>query len=204
MNLFRHSFLSVFPRHLVGIALLGGGLLFFHFGWVVPLEDELEAKEASWRSERPKIGELTHLKTVQEDLIRFWDGLPDETSLPRMVSFISESAGAHRLAIPAISYQPDQVEIPGMVKVVISFNVKGQYRQIRELIHRLERSRYFLVIENMVLASSAKEGEMIQLQLRIAAYLRKPEGNGSAGTAPKPDADRRKKTEAGLESPLIR
>lgn len=172
MNLSDRSFFSSFARPLLGVALLSAGALFFHFAVLVPLDENLRAKEKSWRSERPKIGQLTRLKTAQEDLLQFRETLPVETALPQLVSFISDSAGEHRLSIPAISYQPDKVEIPGIVKVVISFNVKGRYQEVRKLIYTLEQSHYFLVIENLVLASSVKEGEAIQLQLRIASYLR--------------------------------
>ena len=168
---------------------------------LVPLEESLAAKEASWQSERPKIGQLPRLKTAHEDLLQFWQTLPEKTVFPQLISFISESASEHRLFIPAISYQPDKVEIPGMMKVLISFNVKGSYQEIRKLIDELERSRYFLVIENLVLASSAKEGEVIQLQLRIASYLRDKSAKGPAGAAPQPP--RTIRTQSGGEEPVL-
>ncbi|TAK05784.1 MAG: hypothetical protein EPO39_10535 [Candidatus Manganitrophaceae bacterium] len=171
-----------FSRHLLLFALLAGILLFVHAGLLVPLQKEIAAKETAWQSERPKIGQLTLLKTTQEDLVLFRERLPEETALPELVSFVSESAAAHHLSIPAISYQPEKIDAPGLMKVLISFNVKGNYREIRNLIYRLEQSRYFLVIENLVLASSVKEGEAIQLQLRIAAYFR-VNGEKGAGRA---------------------
>ena len=103
----------------------------------------------------------------------------------------------------AISYQPDKVEIPGMVKVMISFNVKGPYQEIRKLIYTLEQSRYFLIVENLVLTSSAKEGEIIQLQLRIAAYLRNKDPKESAGTIPKSASERAIKAKSGSDEPLL-
>jgi Tfp pilus assembly protein PilO len=169
---------------------------------VAPLQQSLESKEASWRSERPKIGQLTRLKTVQEDLLQFWEALPVETDFPQLISFISESAGARQLSIPAISYQPDKVEIPGMVKVMISFNVKGPYQQIRKLIYSLEQSQYFLIVENLVLASSAKEGEIIQLQLRIASYLRNKNVK-EPSTETKSSTGRAIKAKNGSEEPLL-
>lgn len=203
MNLSDRSFFSSFARPLSLVALLAAGALFFHFAVLVPLEENLKSKEVSWRSERPKIGQLTRLKTAQEELLQFWETLPVETALPQLVSFISESAGEHRLSIPAISYQPDKVEIAGMVKVVISFNVKGSYQEIRKLIYTLEQSDYFLVIENLVLASSAKEGEVIQLQLRIAAYLRNKNTRGPAGAAAQSGGGRAIKAKSGADAPLL-
>jgi len=201
LNLSGRSFISSYGRPLVGLAFLAAGALFFHLMVLVPLEESLAAKEASWQSERPKIGQLTRLKTAHEDLLQFWQTLPEKTVFPQLISFISESASEHRLFIPAISYQPDKVEIPGMMKVLISFNVKGSYQEIRKLIDELERSRYFLVIENLVLASSAKEGEVIQLQLRIASYLRDKSAKGPAGAAPQPP--RTIRTQCGGEEPVL-
>jgi Tfp pilus assembly protein PilO len=203
LNLSDRSFSSFFGWPLFGAAFLAAILLFFHFFILVPLQANLESKEASWQSERPKISQLTRLKTAQEDLLQFWETLPAETTFPQLISFISESAGAHQLSIPAISYQPDKVEIPGMVRVLISFSVKGPYQEIRNLIYTLEQSRYFLIIENLVLASSAKEGEIIQLQLRIAAYLRNKDSNDPAGGKTPSRSGRAIKAESSPEAPLL-
>jgi Tfp pilus assembly protein PilO len=170
-------FLARFGGRLLLLLLLGGILLFVHMGRVVPLQNEIAAKEKKWQSERPKIGQLTTLKAAQQDLVLFRQRLPEEAALPEVVSFVSESAAAHRLSIPTISYQPEKTGAPGLMRVLISFSVRGSYRDIRNLIYRLEQSGYFFIIENLVLASSTKEGEAIQLQLRIAAYFR--EGKSS-------------------------
>ncbi|GEM_PF-5378054 len=172
-------FVARFGRHLLVLLLLAAVLLFVHEGLVAPLEKEIAAKESAWQAERPKIGQLTRLKATQEDLLLFREHLPEGTSLPDLVSFISGAAAAHHLLIPSISYQPEKVEVPGLMKVLIPFNVKGNYREIRNLIYELEQSDYFLVIENLVLASSVKEGEAIQLQLRIAAYFRENAEKGA-------------------------
>lgn len=172
-----------FGRHLLLFAVLAVILLLLHTGWVIPLEQEIAAKETAWQSERPKIGQLTNLKATQEELLLFRQRLPEEVTLPELVTFVSESAAAHHISIPTISYTPERIDVPGLAKVVISFGVKGNYREIRNLIYRLEQSRYFLIIENLVLASSnVKEGEAIQLQLRLAAYFRAnaEKGNGRA------------------------
>lgn len=172
MILSAKGFLAHFGRPLFLFLLLAGLFLFVHAGKVVPLQKEIIARETTWQSERPKIGQLTTLKTAQQELMLFHQRLPEETALSEVVSFVSDSAAAHRLSIPAISYQPEKVGAPGLMKVLISFSVKGNYRDIRNLIYRLEQSGYFLVLENLVLASSSREGEAIQLQLRIAAYFR--------------------------------
>jgi len=169
-------FFARFGAPFFALLLLAGILLFVHTGWVVPLENEIAAKETKWQSERPKIGQLTTLKAAQQDLALFYQRLPEKAALPEVVSFVSESAAAHRLSLPAISYQPESVAVPGLMRVLISFGVKGSYRDIRNLIYRLEQSRYFLILENLVLASSSGEGEAIQLQLRIAAYFREGKG----------------------------
>lgn len=161
-----------FGRHFLLFALLAGILLFLHAGRVAPLQKEILAKETAWQSERPKIGQLTTLKAAQQDWVLFCQRLQEEAALPELVSFVSEAAAANRLSIPAISYHPEKVGVPGLTRVLISFSVKGNYRDIRNLIYRLEQSRYFLVLENLMLASSGKEGEAIQLQLRMAAYFR--------------------------------
>lgn len=175
------SFLSGLGRHLFGFFLITAVVLFLHLGLVLPLEQSLRSREASWQSERSKINQLALLKTAQQDLVHFYQALPGETVFPELVSFISESAVEHHLSTSTISYQPEGTEAAGIDKVVISFNVKGKYQDIRKLIDRLEQSDYFLIIENLVLASSSepgskaegsRPGEAIQLQLRLAAYLR--------------------------------
>jgi len=203
LNLSDRSFVSSIRRPLFASAFFAAGFLSFHFLVLVPLEENLRSKEVSWQSERPKIGQLTRLKTAQEELLQFWETLPNETAFPQLISFISDSAEGHRLSIPAISYQPAKVEIPGMVKVLISFNVKGPYREIRKLIHGLEQSRYFLIIENLVLASSVKEDENIQLQLRIAAYLRNKNTQAPAGANAQSGPGQAIKTKIAPDDPLL-
>lgn len=198
MGLLPKSFFILFYRPLAATAFLIGLFLFVHFGIVERAQSEIASKESAWNLERPKIGRLTLLKTAQEDLIRFKETLPEETILPRLVSFISRLAESRRLVMPTISYQPHKTEAPEVAKIMISFSLKGDYREIRRFIYEIERSHYFLIIENVVLASSVKEGEKIgrpgaerpiELQLQMAAYLRPTETNekaprpGGAGTS---------------------
>lgn len=163
--------LSRFGWPLLIVGALAATLLFFHFGVVGRAQNQLEAKEEAWKLERPKIGQLALLKTTQEDLVRFRKALPPETAFPQLISFISDLADKRSLSIPGISYQPAETEAPSVARILISFNLKGDYRDIRKFIYEIEQSSYFLIIENMVLASSPKEGEKIQLELRTAAYL---------------------------------
>ena len=171
MRRFDLASFSRFGWPLLIVGALAAALLFFHFGVVGRAQNQLEAKEEAWKLERPKIGQLALLKTTQEDLVRFRKALPPETAFPQLISFISDLADKRSLSIPGISYQPAETEAPSVARILISFNLKGDYRDIRKFIYEIEQSSYFLIIENMVLASSPKEGEKIQLELRTAAYL---------------------------------
>ena len=172
MSLLPKSFAPLFSRYLFATGILIAFFFFVHFQVLGRTQREIESKESTWRSERPKIGRLAFLKGAQEDLTRFKETLPEEAVLPELVSFISELAAKYHLTIPTISYQPQKTDAPGVAKIIISFTLKGEYREIRKFLYEIEKSRYFLIIETMVLASSVKEGEKIQLQLQVAAYLR--------------------------------
>ncbi len=157
----------------LGMALLLlCGLLVLHFGLLRGRHQAVAQKEAAWRSEQATVALLTQMKRAQEDVARFLDALPTVNQLPQLSAFLSEAASLNRLPTPAISYRSEKAGVPGLVAVQTSLQLEGRYRDLRKLIDDLERSRYFLIIQDIGLSAPNGEDAGVQLQLELLSYMR--------------------------------
>ena len=154
---------------------LAVALGFVHVTLVSGQRDLLNAKVAAWQAAQGQIETLARMKRADDDLARFRASLPEQTDLPKMVAFVSETAEEHRLPIPSVTYDHEETDLPGLTAVSISFDVAGDYLDIRHFIDALEQSDLFLIIEQLTLAAStgSTDADQVRLQIRIAAYMRK-------------------------------
>lgn len=165
------------PRHypvvLVLLSLSLGGLIFFHLLFWSPLQARIQAQEAQWRAERPKVGELKRYEKAQVELTEFWKVLPRRDSFPQLIAWLSDLGEKHRLEIPDITYQQRKETVQDLTRRSLSFGVSGTYKDIRSFIGDVERSDKFLIIEDLNLIKPGRDHkDPIQLQLRMVVYLR--------------------------------
>jgi len=175
-------------KPLFGVVLLAVALGFVHLTLVSGQRDRLNARAVAWQADQAQIGLLTQIERADGDLLRFRAGLPGQADLPKMVAFVSETAETHRLPIPSVAYDHEAVAAPGLAAVSISFDVTGDYLDIRRFIDALERSDLFLVIEQLTLAASNGEADRdrVRLQIRVAAYMRKADALRRKEVQPQP------------------
>ena len=157
------------------VVFLAAALGFVHVTLVSGQRDLLNARVAAWQAEQGQIDTLARMKRADDDLTTFRARLPSLPDLPKMAAFVSETAEAHRLPIPSVTYDHEDVDLPGLTAVSISFDVAGDYLDIRHFINALEQSDLFLIIEQLTLTAStgATDEDRVRLQIRIAAYMRK-------------------------------
>ena len=159
------------------VAFLAVVLGFVHATLVSGQRDLLNTKVAAWQAEQGQIDTLIRMKRAHDDLARFRATLPEQTDLPKIVAFVSETAEAYRLPIPSVAYDHEETDLPGLTALSISFDVTGDYLDIRRFIDALEQSDHFFLIEQLALTTSIGEmdADRVRLQIRIAAYMRRAE-----------------------------
>ncbi len=169
----KQAFESIFFKGCLAVAVaLLGGLLVLHFGILRTHQQEMTQKEATWQSEQDTVRRLTRMKQVQGDFSRFLASLPTVNQLPQLSAFLAEKTDLNHLPPAAVSYRSESTKIPGIVAVQTALHLEGEYRDLRKLIDDLERSRYFLVIQNIGLSTSGSEAATVQLKLDLASYMR--------------------------------
>lgn len=162
-------------KPFIAVVFLVAVLGYVHFTLVSGQRGVLNARVAAWQGEQGQIDTLSQIKRADDDLTRFRARLPTQTDLPKMVAYVSETAEAHRLPIPSVTYDHEETDLPGLTALTISFDVTGDYLDTRHFIDALERSDLFFIIEQLTLTASNREAESdrVRLQIRLAAYLRK-------------------------------
>jgi len=156
------------------ILFLAVALGFVHFRLVVGQQERLAQKVASRQAAQAERAIFLQMKRADEGLLRFLSRLPKQADLPKMVAAVSETAEAYQLPIPSVIYDHEDADVAGLTAVSISFDVTGDYLNIRQFINALEQSDLFFVIEQVTLATSIGEVEEhpVRLQIRLAAYMR--------------------------------
>jgi len=160
---------------LLAVVFLVAALWFIHATLVSGQVDTRNANTAAWDAAAAQKETLRQMKAADDDLAQFHARLPKQTDLPKMVAFVSETAEAHRLPIPSVTYDHEEVEAPGLTAVSISFDVTGDYLDVRHFINALERSDLFLVIQQLTLtaANGEADNDRVRLQIRMTAYMQK-------------------------------
>ncbi len=107
---------------------------------------------------------------AQKDLAGFQEAIPeyqDFTALIEELVLLSSRAG---LALTQISYNSERVKEVDLLRFGLSFNLAGDYAQIKRFIHSLEQSTRLITISTISL-QSADQGS-VSLRLQLATYFR--------------------------------
>jgi Tfp pilus assembly protein PilO len=139
---------------------------------------ELSAARRDYDSARATV---TGKAQADVELKRFYqDVLPSSFSGARRVLFpsIEQLAKKSNLRYHDANIQADGEPIGDLQKVSMTFNLAGEYTNIRRFIHELETEPEFRVIESVALAQ-AEEGERgLNVTAHVATYYRTG-GNGN-------------------------
>lgn len=92
----------------------------------------------------------------------------------RIASLIEELYATTRgvgLRPDAISYQ--SVDEPGTDALTMAFGVEGPYRDVKRLLAELERSKRFLVVEQVALSGASQDDpDAVRVQVTVTNYFR--------------------------------
>ncbi len=121
-----------------------------------------------WTEARYRMASAREIR--QELLTRTF--LPEDTGFQILREHLQERMQAVGLQQRDIGYAYHTIETPPVTQLSIRLTVSGEYRQIRQFIHELEASPYFLILESIQLRSS-QETHTVTLDLQLRTYLRK-------------------------------
>lgn len=158
------------PAAMVVLALLLN-LIAYAVVWV-PSHAARNDAESQWRTAREEIGRYKAYRQAYQEVGKITALALPKTKLPDMVTTLASLAKKRGLAIPDVTYQPERIESTDFQKVGLAFSVSGPYADVRRFLNDLERSSVFVAIEGLSLTRAAKESAHIEVQLRVAAYLR--------------------------------
>ena len=74
------------------------------------------------------------------------------------------------------TYQPEAVRGTRLVRFVITMPLSGTYRQLVSFIDRMERSRHFLIVDQLQL--HGRQGKEADLAVVLSTYFREEDGGG--------------------------
>ncbi len=128
-------------------------------------------------SKRAAVERLRQAKTSVESAVEEGDRLLDEltfdhrTTFSELLTEIGAAAQEAGVEVRETNYESDTIEGNDRYGMVtISANFRGQYDGLVKLLHRLDRSSRFLIIERLA-AAPRDEGELA-ITMRIDAFVR--------------------------------
>ena len=176
---------QLFSRiHLVRIALLctAANLLLYLF-LIVPRQSNLSRLQTDHHDNKIQIRaqelelqglgtRLKKLQQAQKDLVDIYEKLlvPKKTGVTEIRLELEELTRPLRVQRQNFRYNYGPQTPFGLQLFTLSVPIRGNYRNIREFINKIETSRHFLILDNVVL-STQKEDNALNLDFRISTYL---------------------------------
>lgn len=106
---------------------------------------------------------------ASQDLSRFRQTLPDYQEFTGLIEDLLVHANRARLNIDQISYAADDLPGAQLMKFSLTFDVAGEYAQLKKFIHALEQSQRLMVIRQISLRSA--DGDDVSLRLNLETFF---------------------------------
>lgn len=143
-------------------------------------EQEADAASASLASAKSEYANaratVTGKGQADQELARFYkDVLPPDLSSARRMMFLPLEQLAEQTSLKGerATQEPAPVRDSGLYKLTGTAVLTGDYRNIRQYIHKLESAPEFIVLENVSLAQSENEqARGITVTVQVATYYR--------------------------------
>jgi type IV pilus assembly protein PilO len=149
--------------------------------WLVPQVLDKERtflqKQAEQRSRLHSQGggKSTQQRYVlaSQDLSKFKQSIPAYEEFTGLIEELLVLSNQARLNITQIGYVSEDVEKSSLLKFKLSFNVAGNYDQVKKFIHSLEQSVRLLAITRVSLKGT--DEKEVRLQLNLETYFNQKE-----------------------------
>ena len=168
----------VFHRRLI---LLLGFLLLANLVMIIVLEQQVVPRiveqEKDFLLRQAEVRQLLHNQgggartpeqafiLANQDLSRFRENIPEYSEFTGLVEELLVLSNRARLNIAQINYQPESLSENGLLRYELSFNVSGEYENIKQFIHSLEQSQRLMSISQVGLQGTDGEGVSLRRHL---------------------------------------
>ena len=162
---------QVYKTEAALIFVLLAVILATYFLFFQGSEETAQKKEVQWRETRKELEKVLRQRKIEQDLTKVINLLPDQQDYASVINTPVEMARRYHLSVPAVTYQKESVD-QDLLRVSFSFSVMGTYEAIRQFISEIESAKSLYIIEDMNLGKSSKEGSLLELQIKMASYLK--------------------------------
>lgn len=112
------------------------------------------------------------MRTNGSDVTRFYQRLGPKGTLSQVRAEIAALARDLGLQVGALTYNPEDVKGgEGVAQLQMRMGVSGTYRELAAFLDRLERSTYFVTVDQIQLRKRAAAGEA-DLEITLSAFYR--------------------------------
>ena len=117
------------------------------------------------------------MKTNRTDADRFYARLGPKDTLSQVRAEITAIARELGLKVGGLSYSPEGVKGgEGVAQLLMRMSVSGTYRELVAFLDRLERSSYFVTVDQIQIGKRSGEGD---LDIALSAFYRMPSESGA-------------------------
>jgi len=165
---------------LIGVLLVSNLLLVALLDqWLVPKVTEQESRFLQRQTEVRQMmrnqgsaaitPEQLYLLASQ-DVVKFQQAVPDYQEFTGLIEELLILSSHAHLNITQINYTSEELKQSPLLKFSLSFNVAGDYEQVKKFIHSLEQSVRLITIKQISLQSSDNDG--VKLRLNLETFFR--------------------------------
>ncbi len=160
-------------------------------GQVEKLDDDIHNQEQTIQKLNGEAGQINmmidRVRTNQEQVTQLYaERLSTRsrrlTGITREVKELATRAG---MTPRSLSYPEEQLQDYNLIKRSFVFTVQGTYPELRNLVHLLERSRSFISIEEVTVASNS-EGPELKIDLTLSTLFAQTSEDGAAAVPSTP------------------
>ena len=167
----RHRALSA-TSFFLAVVILMNSVLFL--GYVFPQETRRDQMALQWEKSRKDLSRLHALGRAEVQLQEWRGLLTPKQGFSELLSSLSKLAKKQGIDIPSITYQQEDLERNGLLKISFSLKIVSPYYKVRKFIYSLETEEDFLLIEDLVIKKLGKKGNWaVEADLKVSAFLTK-------------------------------
>jgi len=141
------------------------------------LQGELQQERATTAALRERSDTM---KTNRSDTDRFYARLGPKATLSQVRAEITALARDLGLRVGGLTYNPEGVKGgEGVAQLQMRMTVAGTYRELVAFLDRLERSSYFVTVDQISIGKREATGEA-SLDIALSAFYKAPAGAAEA------------------------
>ncbi len=162
-------------KHLIPLLLLTGFSCLVVLGTYAfifyPAQVRLDETVKGYALARQVQTQKERARDTQEVLAELWKGLPAQKDFTRLSVSIASLAKAHNVRIPGMGYDIQPFRHDLATKGILSFEVAGPYKAIRQFIFQLESKWPYVFIEKLSVERS-KKSQDVAFKIHVSTFLR--------------------------------